>query len=200
MDQLEFYNRLLFLQMNAAETTSAGLMGFAKFLAGGLIFFIPLLLAGLWLWGGDVRRQTALKAAVVTALSLGVNGIIGCVWFHPRPEALQLGHTYIPHALNASFPSDHATIFIAVGLALLSAQTRLFGIIVLVAGIGVGWARIFLGIHFPLDMLGAVIVAGAVYGGVSFFWGRCGERIATPLVSVYRIVLAPLIARGWIRR
>ncbi|MEX8493621.1 phosphatase PAP2 family protein [Sphaerotilus sp.] len=60
------------------------------------------------------------------------------------------------HAPDASFPSDHGTVFSAVSLCLLLAGEWVWGLAVLMVGMGVAWARVYLGVHFPLDMLGAV--------------------------------------------
>ncbi|MCE9507410.1 MAG: phosphatase PAP2 family protein [Alphaproteobacteria bacterium] len=199
MDSIETLNRQLFLSLNAAPETAGWLIALAKFAANGLIFLLPLLLAGLWLWGNDSRRSSALRAIFTAAASLGVNFLIGMLWYHPRPLALELGHTYFHHALDASFPSDHATIFFAAGFALLQGGTRPIGFALLLTGALVGWARIFLGVHFPLDMLGALAVSAAVCFGVSLLWDKTGKNITGYCLRLYRVILAPLISLGWIR-
>jgi undecaprenyl-diphosphatase len=199
MDSIETFNRQLFLSLNAAPETAGWLIALAKFAANGLVFLVPLLLAWLWLWGSGFRRSSALKAVFAAAASLGVNHLIGLLWYHPRPLALELGHTYFDHALDASFPSDHATIFFAAGFALLKGETRPVGFALLLTGALVGWARIFLGVHFPLDMLGALAVSAAVCCGVSLAWGKIGNGVTGYCLRLYRVVLAPLISLGWIR-
>jgi len=89
------------------------------------------------------------------------------VWQHPRPFMIGLGHTLIPHAADSSFPSDHATVLFAVSLTLLLGRATVPGLAVLLAGFCVAWARIFLGVHFPLDMIGAAAVAGIAYAAVT---------------------------------
>jgi undecaprenyl-diphosphatase len=199
MDSIETFNRQLFLSLNAAPETAGWVIALAKFAANGLIFLVPLLLAWLWLWGNDSRRSTALKAVFAAAVSLGVNNLIGLLWYHPRPLALELGHTYFSHALDASFPSDHATFLFSTGFALLQGETRRFGLGVLLAGALTGWARIFLGVHFPLDILGGLLVAAAACFGVSPLWNKIGKGITGYCLRLYRAVLSPLIALGWIR-
>jgi undecaprenyl-diphosphatase len=199
MDSIETFNQQLFLALNAAPETSALALAAAKFIAKGLILFIPLLLAGLWLQGGDARRSAVLKAGFVAVLSFGVSCLIGLIWFHPRPLALELGHTYFNHALDASFPSDHATAIFAVGFALLKGKTRAFGWGLLAAGFLVGWARVFLGVHFPLDILGALIVSSAVCLVVAPLWDKIDKPVTKFCTGLYRIIFAPLISRGWIR-
>jgi undecaprenyl-diphosphatase len=199
MDAIETFNRQLFLALNASPETPGLLLAAAKFIANGLIMFIPFLLAGLWLWGGDGRRSAVLKAILVTIVSLGASFLVGLIWYHPRPLGVELGHTYFSHRLDASFPSDHATVFFAIGFALLKNETRLFGRAMLFSGVLVGWARVFLGVHFPLDILGALAVASGVCYGVSPLWDKIGKTVTGYFLGIYKVVLAPLIARGWIR-
>lgn len=200
MDRIETFNQQLFLYLNAAPTTPGYALDAARLVANGLIFLIPALLAAMWFWGGEQRRSAALKALVVIIASLAVNLLIGLVWYHARPLALGLGHTYFSHAPDASFPSDHATVFAAAGFALLKGETRLSGRILLAMGAVVGWARIFLGVHFPLDILGAFIVSYLVCYGVAPGWNRVGKNVTEYFTRIYRVILAPVIAMGWVRK
>ncbi|MEO6907808.1 MAG: phosphatase PAP2 family protein [Abditibacteriaceae bacterium] len=74
----------------------------------------------------------------------------------------------IPHAAGHSFPSDHvtATIAIAMGL-LLFTPFRKWGAFVLVAALLIGFARVFCGVHYPIDIAGAILTgilgAGVIY-------------------------------------
>lgn len=55
------------------------------------------------------------------------------------------------------------TVFAGVGLTPLLDGATGWGVVTLLVGLCVAWARVFLGMHFPLDMAGAVAVAGIVY-------------------------------------
>lgn len=71
-----------------------------------------------------------------------------------------LGHTLIPHAADSSFPSDHLTLWWAVAFSLLlQREQRRTASVMALLGLPMAWARIYLGVHFPLDMLGAIAVA-----------------------------------------
>jgi len=200
MEHLEELNRQLFLSLNASLAPPGHMLGVAKLAANGLIFFVPALLAALWLWGDDRRRSAALKALVVIAAGLGVNRLIGLAWHHVRPQVSGLGQTYLSHAPDASFPSDHTTVFAAAGFALLKGETRWLGLTLLASGLVVGWARVFLGVHFPLDILGAFVVSYLLCYIVSLGWDRVGKNITGYCIRLYRVVLAPVIALGLIRR
>lgn len=193
-------NQTLFLDMNAGAHTPAGLMDFAIITAQYLIFLLPVLLLGLWFWGGNARRTVAFKALGVALFTLLLNMLIGMVWPQPRPFMLGLGHLWIAHASDASFPSDHMTVFVSVGLTLLLDGAWGFGFIVLSASVAVAWARVFLGVHFPLDMLGSVLVAACGYLALSLGWRSVGVTLLAWAERIYRVLLARPIRAGWIRR
>ena len=200
MNPFETFNRTLFLQMNGGDRTPAWLIQVATGIADDLIYLIPLLLLGMWLWGGSTRRNQAIKACLVTLLALGANQVIGLVWQHPRPFMIGLGHAWMYHAADSSFPSDHMTVFAGIGLSLLFGGAFRLAAAVLTAGVAVAWARVFLGVHFPLDMAGAVAVAGVATVVISPLWRMAGDTCTNLAEQLYRAVLARPIASGWVRR
>lgn len=200
MNHLEAFNQALFLHLNANLTTPAWEIRTAAFMADYLIYLIPLALAALWCWSDEKQRNLALKACLVALVALGVNQIIILGWQHPRPFMIGLGHTFIPHTPDSSFPSDHVTIFSAVGLTLVLGSVRsLTGWAILVLGLCVAWARIFVGVHFPLDMLGAAVIVCIVWIGMTMVWPLIGTTITRKMEHVYRTILARPIALGLIR-
>jgi undecaprenyl-diphosphatase len=66
-------------------------------------------------------------------------------------------------------------------------------------GLPVAWARIYLGVHFPLDILGAAFVG---LGSARLVW-RQESRLITPLMRLllppFRKIFATLIRRGWVK-
>ena|ERR1035437_1325088 len=197
---LEALNRALFLKINASPAEPAWLVNGVTLIATDLIYMIPLLLLTMWFWGEEARRNLALKACLVAALGVGLNQLIRFAWPHPRPFMLGLGQTYLSHAPDSSFPSDHMTLFVAIALSLLIGVSTRLAVLTLLAGLCNGWARIFLGIHFPLDMVGAVGVAGIAYAIVSPIWRKRGDATMRLAERIYRKILALPIASGWIRR
>lgn len=200
MTHIETLNQAFFLKLNAAPGTAAWIINSAIFIANGLIYLIPVLLVGLWLYDSDGRRNVALRACLVAMLGVGVNQVIGLAWEHPRPFAIGLGHAWIQHAADSSFPSDHMTIFTGIGISLLLGREVLLGRLTLAAGLCVAWSRIFLGVHYPLDMFGAVSVAIFSYAVIAIPWQLGGQQVTLFVEQLYRLVLALPIERGWLRR
>lgn len=199
MNFLETMNQFMFLCINGGVDTPLWLVKTAASIADYLIALVPLLLLSMWLWGDHAHRSVAVKACLVVLLGLAVNQAIGMLWSHPRPFMMGLGHTWIQHTADSSFPSDHLTVFAGVGLTLFIDGAVALGIATLLVGLVVAWARIFLGVHFPMDMVGAVGVVVIVYVIFTPFWCVSGGVIVELLERIYRGLFGKLIAAGWIR-
>ncbi len=200
MEQIEMLNRALFLKINALPDTAPWAIGVAKVVADDLIYIIPALLIIYWLWGSETKRSLALKACLVAMLGVGINQLIGLAWQHPRPFMIGLGHTWVPHVADSSFPSDHMTVFVGIGISLLFGGEVLAGILTLATGLAVAWSRVFLGVHFPLDMLGSIVIASLSYTLILPVWQRVGNTVTTFIEMLYRSIMAGPIERGLMRR
>lgn len=199
MNWIQRLNHTLFLQVNAASDTPRWLIDAGLFVANDLVYGIPLLLVTLWLAGVTSRRSAALLAFSIAMLALGANQLIGMVWYQPRPFVVGLGHTWSVHAPDASFPSDHLTLFTSIGLGLLLGGHRRIGLAILAVGLLVGWARIYVGLHFPLDMAGSLLVATGAAAVVAPIWRHVGTAATARIEVLYRALLARPIARGFLR-
>jgi len=185
---LETLNHSLFLLINASAQPPALLLQLATFLAQWLIDGIPLLLVWLWLRGGRIERYAAVTATLSVLFALGCGQLITTLWPHPRPFMIGLGHTFLEHKPEASFPSDHATVFFTLGLGLMLGSLRRLGALVLLLGVLVGWSRIYLGVHFPFDIAGALLLAipSAWLVTRALRWRQLGERLLDALEWLYR--------------
>jgi len=200
VNTVEAFNQALFLFINGNADTPGWVTGLALICAKYLAVLVPLVLAGLWLTGRDWPREVALRALLVTLLAFLASFLVGLAWPHPRPFMIGLGHLFVPHAPTPSFPSNHATAFAAVALTLLAGGLRRPGAVVALAGLAVAWGRVFVGVHFPLDMLGAVALAGLAYAVLAPIWWSCGTALTDALIALYRRLLAVPIRLGWLRR
>lgn len=195
---MESLNHTLFLLINAGAQPPALMLQLATFLAQWLIDGIPLLLVWLWLRGGRIERYAAVTATLSVLFALGCGQVITTVWPHPRPFMLGLGHTFLEHKPEASFPSDHATVFFTLGLGLILGSLRKLGALVLLLGVAVGWSRVYLGVHFPFDIAGALLVAvpSAWLVTRALRWRQSGERLLDVLEWLYRRVYPADVRRG----
>ena len=176
-------NHQLFLLINAEPGESHVLIALGRIVAGDVIGLVPLLLILLWVRGNPDRRGGLVATAIAAALALGANQIVGQFWYEPRPFMIGLGRTLMAHAPENSFPSDHTTFMLTVGIGLIAtgAAPR-WGRIVTLAGVLVAWARIYLGVHFPLDMIASAIIAG-IFAALSVLLVGPARRFVVPLAN-----------------
>ena len=129
------------------------------FAAQYLIYVIGGYLVYLW-FARSNYRQEILFAGYAALLGLLINFIITLFYFHPRPFMIPTGTVLIAHPLETSFPSGHTTLTSAISLMLLTfRELRSTGAILFVLSLIVGLARIYAGLHFPMDIVGSLFVA-----------------------------------------
>ncbi len=78
----------------------------------------------------------------------------------------------IAHAADKTFPSDHTTVTAGIAFALLLARFKKLGLLVLAVAVLIGLSRVYVGVHYPLDIIGGLVTAvlgGAVVYGVKRF-------------------------------
>lgn len=200
MDFLESFNQSLFLLINADPATPAWRIHAAMLVANKLILLVPGVMAAVWLWGGQAQRSLMLKALASVAVALGISYVCGALWPHPRPFVIGLGHVFFAHKPTSSFPSNHTIIIAAFAFALiLDRRWAGWGWLALAGALLVGTSRVYLGVHFPLDIVGGLLLAPLAAAITVPVWQRAGEPLTGVAQAVYRKVLALPIARGWIR-
>ncbi|MDE2382868.1 MAG: undecaprenyl-diphosphatase [Xanthomonadaceae bacterium] len=194
------FNHALFIWLNAPEHPDAAALVVAAFFADYAIWVIPVLIGFGWLLSGEHTRKVLLEATASGLAGLLFNQIIGLIWQHPRPFMIGLGHTLIHHAADSSFPSDHLTLIWAVAFSILMHRRwNMAGVSLTLLGLPVAWARIYLGVHFPLDMVGAALVA-ALSAWLTFrnapWYLPTAYNLATRL---HGLLFRKLIQQGWVR-
>ena len=157
---MESLNLELFGLLNApahpAHWMLSGAYGVAEWVVYGAVVWMVL----AWISTNRAFRHVLLDALLVMLVGLALNQLIGLVIYHPRPFEMHVGHQFMPHSPETSFPSDHGTVMFALAMTLLlNRASRLWGAVFFVLALFVAWSRIYLGIHFPFDMLGAFVVA-----------------------------------------
>ncbi|WP_343550447.1 undecaprenyl-diphosphatase [Pantoea sp.] len=155
----ENINDTLFLLINAPAHASHLLLGFGNLCASGLIFLYPLMLLIYWFSFNNTKQKIALQALLASLLALSANMVIAHFFTHPRPFMVPIGHTFISHAADSSFPSDHMTLACAIAISFIFSKKNVAGMSLLLLALFIGWGRVYLGVHFPGDILGSLLVA-----------------------------------------
>lgn len=188
---MEQLNTQLFLWLNASGQSGPLQLWLTTFVAEWLIYGLPLLLVLLWVTGKRPARQAAVTATLSVLLALALGQLIGLLWPHLRPFMVGLGQTLLTPQPETSFPSDHATVFFTLGLSLLWSGWRKLAAWVLLIGTLVAWSRVYLGVHFPLDMLGALLLAipCVLVTPRLLQYGQLGEKLLDRLERFYAACL-----------
>jgi undecaprenyl-diphosphatase len=129
-----------------------------------------------------VERRAVIYALLIAALALGANQVIGHLWARPRPGMKYVVTQLLSPSSDASFPSDHATLCFGLALPVLLVLRRA-GVLLIVCSLVVGFARVYVGRHYPGDVLGSLVVAALVTGLVWQARGRI-EWIVAPLLAI----------------
>jgi membrane-associated phospholipid phosphatase len=127
-----------------------------------------------WFWLGVsflllfFKRTSAAGAAslVSIAICFCITNLVlkGCV-ARPRPDAVMDAIVpLIRTPRDYSFPSGHTTVSFAGALVCYRMLPRRYGIPALVLAGLIGFSRLYLGVHFPSDVLGGFLVALAGSG------------------------------------
>jgi undecaprenyl-diphosphatase len=141
--------------------------------------------------GGPRRWKLASASALVSCgLALLVNRVIADLWHRPRPYEAHPSAYHLTSSHDPSFPSDHASASLAIAFAVV-AFDAVAGLGFLAAAILISVGRLFVGAHYPGDLLGSGLVALAsaalvVTSGRRFLEGavRLVERATDPVVAL----------------
>ncbi|WP_142484614.1 phosphatase PAP2 family protein [Klebsiella pneumoniae] len=177
LNEIETLNRKIFLAMNAKPGTPDSALVIANFFANTLIYAMPFIIVFLWFASKEKGKILALRSTLTMVIGVVLSLIIGTLWPHPRPFMVPLGYVWFSHTADYSFPSDHMTIFVCFALALISAKAVRTGLVVLGISILVAWSRIYLGVHFPLDMIGGVFTGMVSNALFCRLWKYKGEYV-----------------------
>lgn len=192
-------NLTLFSWINASPEASNTSIHFAIFIANDLLYCMILLFAWFWLRGNYDTKKQILKAFIFTSIAILISQCISHVYYHPRPFVMEVGRTLIYHAPNGSFPSDHMLIFSSIAFSYLFSAQRKLGIFLLIMAWLVAWSRVYLGVHFPLDMLGAFLLAFALNFFGLKLWNLYKEKIMQWALTIHFYLFKPLIQKGYIK-
>ena len=152
----------------------------------GLLFAMVLLVLGCW-W--SVRRRGAedaassvaalvwapLAAAIAVLVNVPIRGFVE----RPRPFRDHQGlEVLVSGKTDYSFVSDHATITMALGVGLFVAN-RKFGLVGIGLALLEGFCRVYMGVHYPTDVIGGFALGTAV----ALLLSPLAMALLTPVLS-----------------
>lgn len=149
----------------------------------GLGVFAVLMVLGWW----RARRQdsaamaVALAAPLAVGVAFAVAEVVKKMVGETRP-CRSMPHAFIvetcPARSDYAFPSGHSTVAAATVAALFLLDRRLCAIAAVFALVE-GFSRVYVGGHYPHDVLGSFVLALPV----AYLVSLTARRVATPLVA-----------------
>ncbi len=131
------------------------------FFADYAIFLLFALLPVLWV---QKKREMVLHAVISAFVAWLIGEFLKDFFAVPRPFVTN-GHAPLAGYFSAgSFPSNHTAAAFAVSVSLYLHKYK-WGIPFIIFSLAIGVSRILGGVHYPLDILGGIIIGAAVAWG-----------------------------------
>ncbi|MEU6660351.1 phosphatase PAP2 family protein [Streptomyces sp. NPDC046821] len=190
----------LLYDINGLAKDSPGWVDHVMAFTGEYGLLLALVLVTLWCWWSVRRRERVedaaasvaavlwapLAAGIAVLVNVPIRGFVG----RPRPFVDHQGlDVLVDGKADFSFVSDHATIAMAIGAGLFVAH-RKFGLIGIGLAVLEGFCRVFMGVHYPTDVVGGFALGTAV------------ALLLSPVASALLTPLARAVGRtrqlGWL--
>ena len=156
----------LFRILNQVPPAAASVLTPLSHLFGPAGIIAVVLLTVVYVVARNRSVLPAAAAAVAAGAAWVLANVAKLIADRPRPYEVMAGAVLRQQpAHGTSFPSSHTAVALAVVIALVPFLARpLAAAGIAYAGL-VGWSRVYLGVHYPLDILAGAGIGMAV-GGV----------------------------------
>ncbi|MFB6144064.1 MAG: phosphatase PAP2 family protein [Candidatus Nanohaloarchaea archaeon] len=149
------------------------------FFAEYLVVLVPAVLVYLWFQGREGKHDSILAfdatvAGIVAAYALGM------VYSHQNPSTMY--NTIAAAKPENAFPSQHAAAMFSAAWPLFMRDRKNLGYLMLAAAILTGFSRIYIGEHWPVDILGSV--AASVAGVAVVYFGEDYVELLDPVYEL----------------
>lgn len=162
------FNLFLFNLINQWARRFSFLDWTAIFFAEYSQYLLAIVILAILLFSGEASERKKsywmiLSAVIAGVISRGVlTELIRFIYFVPRPFVNYPVYQLVGNsASEASFPSGHMTFWWAVSFAIYAYNKKL-GVFAMAVSLVMGIARIFVGLHWPYDILGGIIIGSLV--------------------------------------
>lgn len=150
------------------------------FLPAGIITVVVLTVVYI------VARNRSVLPVATAAAAAGLAWVLAhvakAVAGRPRPyEVMADAVLRQQPAHGTSFPSSHTAVTLAVAIALVPFLARPLAAAGIAYAVLAGWSRVYLGVHYPLDVLAGAGIGMAAGGVILLALGtllRCAGRAA----------------------
>lgn len=122
------------------------------------IIYLTFLLLCILAFKGGIKEKKALILAILSIpILLLIIKIIHIFFFEPRPFVTYNFSPLISPTGDASFPSVHASLMAVLAFSYIHFKSK-WAPLFLFLMLWVGISRIYVGVHYPLDIIGGFLV------------------------------------------
>ena len=128
-----------------------------------ILVSLCLILLALWVWGSGIEQRDKNQRAVICAsislgLAQGFVSIFNFICFRTRPFDVLPTNLLFYQPSDSSFPSNSVAVLFAAAFAIFLVNRKAGGLMLALASLH-AFARVYVGIHYPFD-----VIAGAAMG------------------------------------
>jgi undecaprenyl-diphosphatase len=183
-------NYKLFQAINQHAGHHPFLDGLMVFVTQYALVLYALVLLLIWVLGKEKYKFSVVYAVITGGLGLFINFVLGHIYYEPRPFVTHHVHLLIQHVKDSSFPSDHTTGAFALAFAVLF-RHRKIGFGMLLFAILTGISRVYVGHHYPFDVLTSIVVA-LITSSIVYKFRSVFTPIGRIIINIYnRLPLVP---------
>ncbi|HEU4483028.1 MAG TPA: phosphatase PAP2 family protein [Nitrososphaeraceae archaeon] len=132
----------------------------------GREIFLPFVLILIFIFGGKNGRKTVIITGISILMLIPIVSITKDYIERPRPFVPDLD-PLMSTDTNYSFPSGHSTLIVAGSITPLilfkgNKYTKILPIVLLIDAGLVCFSRIYVGVHYPFDVLGGFFLGSGI--------------------------------------
>lgn len=133
----------------------------------GLIYFWVIISIVLYLFGDKKGKSIAKKMIVVLVVTTILIQLIKIIVMRPRPYTELSNLILLDLGTDYSFPSGHTSTSTAMAYVLSCEYKRW---ILMLIPVIVGFSRLYIGVHYPSDVLGGFLLGLVIAYMVEYFF------------------------------
>ena len=159
-------DKAIFLWINALVGYSPAVDAAMGWIASDYLVPVSmgLTLVALWFIGQDAPQRMRYQIGMFTALTaMALSSLVvlisNALFFRPRPfDGLDGISLLFYRPTDSSFPSNSAAAAFAIAAAVWCVNRRI-GAAMFIAAAIYGFSRVYVGVHYPADILGGALIA-----------------------------------------
>lgn len=144
------------------------------------------------------KRLKVIPILIGCVIAIGLSDIVAARLIKPivqraRPEMNDKNvRLLVPSQKSYGFPSNHAANTFAAGFFLMAAYPAM-GIVALIVALVISYSRVYVGVHYPLDVIGGGLL-GLIFAALIYRFYVLYLALIDPIKE------APVAPKSWEKR